>query len=79
LATIISADLPALGRVRIGTKISFEQSTLEEARNLRRRLIDEMNGMNNRIVSLSMTSADLTGRLLNSNLISGAHNAGDWN
>jgi biotin-dependent carboxylase-like uncharacterized protein len=79
LATIISADLPALGRVRIGTKIAFEQITLEEARNLRRRLIDEMNGMNNRIVSLSMTSADLTGRLLNSNLISGAHNAGDWN
>ena len=41
IATVISADLPALGRARMGEKIAFEEISLEEAQNLRREHLRE--------------------------------------
>jgi biotin-dependent carboxylase-like uncharacterized protein len=42
IATIISADLPALGRLAIGAKISFESVTLEFAHHARRKYLEEI-------------------------------------
>jgi biotin-dependent carboxylase-like uncharacterized protein len=78
IATVISADLPALGRARIGRKIAFEQVTLEAAHDLRRKFLDEINGICDRIVPLNGNEQDVTMNLLESNLISGAIDATDW-
>jgi biotin-dependent carboxylase-like uncharacterized protein len=76
IATIISADLPALGRLRIGTKIAFEEVDLEEAYCLRRKFLFEFNRISDRIVSLS--EDNVTTQLHEANLISGAVNIIDW-
>jgi 5-oxoprolinase (ATP-hydrolysing) subunit C len=75
IATVISADLPALGRVRIGDKISFAQITVEEAQQLRRTLAQDIDALAARVVPVSRRSDDLTAYLLGTNLISGAVNA----
>ena len=78
IATVISADLPALGRVPIGRKIAFEQVTIEEALELRRQLRHEIDGLSDRIELLNSGGPDMTARLLDSNLISGAIDAHHW-
>ncbi len=75
IATVISADLPALGRVRIGDKIVFQQVTIEEAQSLRRQLLNEIDTICDRIIPLVCTEHDITARLLEHNLISGAVDA----
>jgi allophanate hydrolase subunit 2 len=75
VATVISADLPALGRTRIGAKISFQEATVEEARQLRRGLLQEIAAIPNRIVPAHRTDDDITASLLSNNLISGIANA----
>ena len=45
IATVISADLPALGRLPIGAKISFTPVTLEAAEAARRALFAEIDGL----------------------------------
>ncbi len=75
IATVISADLPALGRVRIGDRISFEQVTIEAAQDLRRKLLDDIEAIPGCIVPLAPSLEDITSQLLMSNLISGAVNA----
>ncbi len=52
IATVISADLPALGRIPIGAKISFERVTIEQAQTLRRNLLAETAGMHERVVPM---------------------------
>src|SRR5262249_43404343 len=42
IATVISADLPALGRVPVGAKVAFEPVTVEEAQEMRRALFSEI-------------------------------------
>jgi biotin-dependent carboxylase-like uncharacterized protein len=74
IATVISADLPALGRTRIGDTIAFEQITIEEARFLRSKLVEEIRSIPTRIVP-TRRSTDIVAHLLGSNLISGAINA----
>jgi allophanate hydrolase subunit 2 len=79
IAAVISADLPALGRSRIGTTIGFESVTLSEAHALRRYLLDEMNRIRDRIAPLGPADAGVTAQLHEANLISGAvdaHNCG---
>jgi allophanate hydrolase subunit 2 len=71
IATVISADLPALGRLPIGAKIAFEPVTMAVAQAARRRLYDTMDGLLEQIVPLERTGADVTTRLLACNLISG--------
>ena len=75
VATVISADLPALGRSRIGDKISFQEISIEEAQQLRRLLLHR--SMRSRPGSCTPIAAgeDLTAGLLTNNLISGIVNA----
>jgi biotin-dependent carboxylase-like uncharacterized protein len=78
IATVISADLPALGRLPIGAKIRFESVTIEQARGFRRNLLAEIERLNDRIVPIGRSDADVTPKLYDHNLISGVVNAGDW-
>jgi biotin-dependent carboxylase-like uncharacterized protein len=75
VATVISADLPALGRVRIGDKISFQETSVEEAQHLRRILLQQIDAIPNRMVHAHRSPDDLTAYLLANNLISGIVNA----
>jgi len=77
IATVISADLPALGRLPIGAKVSFEPVTLEVAQGLRRKLAAEVEGIYDRLVPLSPDEPDFM--LLDANLISGVVSARSWN
>ena len=74
IATVISADLPALGRLPIGTRIAFEQVTIEEAHALRRAFLTELDALPDRIVPLGM-GGGLSPRLIDLNLISGVVDA----
>jgi biotin-dependent carboxylase-like uncharacterized protein len=75
IATIISADLPALGRLPIGAKIGFEPVTLAAAAAARRALYDQIERLPDHIVPAGHAGADLTARLYDSNLISGVADA----
>jgi biotin-dependent carboxylase-like uncharacterized protein len=77
IATVISADLPALGRLPIGAKVSFEPVTLEVALALRRKLVAEIEGIYDRLVPLGPDEPDFM--LLDANLISGVVSARSWN
>ncbi|HEY7301016.1 MAG TPA: biotin-dependent carboxyltransferase family protein [Xanthobacteraceae bacterium] len=52
IATVISADLPALGRLAAGATIGFEPVTLELAEAARRQLLGEIASLHQRIVPL---------------------------
>jgi biotin-dependent carboxylase-like uncharacterized protein len=78
IATVISADMPALGRMPIGAKIVFEPISIEAARALRRELAAEIDGIRDRIVPIKQTGAAALPSLLNSNLISGVVDARGW-
>jgi biotin-dependent carboxylase-like uncharacterized protein len=85
IATVVSADLPALGRLRIGTKIRFASVTIEEAEAARRALMAEIEGLPRKIVPLGRPPRDLTHTLFDRNLIGGVVDAsaggtelGDW-
>jgi biotin-dependent carboxylase-like uncharacterized protein len=77
IATVISADLPALGRVPIGAKIAFERVTIEQAQELRRAHLAEIETIHDRIVPLEVES-EMAPRLLDYNLISGVIDARSW-
>jgi biotin-dependent carboxylase-like uncharacterized protein len=75
IATVISADLPAIGRLPIGAKVAFAPIGVAEAAAARRELsaaIDEISG---RLVRLSLPPATVAARLVECNLISGVHSA----
>jgi biotin-dependent carboxylase-like uncharacterized protein len=75
IATVISADLPALGRLPIGAKVSFAPVTIEAAVVARRELFAEIEAINDKIVPLVPAHTDVALRLLDSNLISGVVDA----
>jgi allophanate hydrolase subunit 2 len=79
IATIVSADLPALGRLSIGTKIAFEPVTMEVAQMLRRELLALMNGLPDKLVRVPPTQVQLRARLPACNLISGVIDGRTWN
>ncbi len=74
IATVISADMPALGRLPIGAKITFERVTLSEAEALRRKLSAVIDGIPARVVPLRQGS-ERAPNLLDLNLISGVIDA----
>jgi biotin-dependent carboxylase-like uncharacterized protein len=74
IATIISADLPALGRLPIGSKVSFAPVTVAEAAAERRKLSSALDGIGDKLVQISPSVAVAT-RLLECNLISGVYDA----
>jgi biotin-dependent carboxylase-like uncharacterized protein len=77
IATVISADLPALGRLPIGAKIRFESVTIEEAQRMRRILLAEIEQIGSRIVPLGSDAVDVAPKLSGYNLISGVVDASD--
>src|SRR5207302_4936421 len=52
IATVISADLPKLGRLSIGSKAVFDQVTVEEAHELRRALLADLESLPEHIVPI---------------------------
>jgi biotin-dependent carboxylase-like uncharacterized protein len=75
IATVISADVPALGRLSIGSKIMFESVTVEAALSLRRDMLAYLNDLPNCIVPIGRTCGDVNPRLFDRNLISGVVDA----
>jgi biotin-dependent carboxylase-like uncharacterized protein len=71
IATIISADLPALGRLPIGARIAFEAVTTEHALALRRDLLATIAKFRDKLVLIPRTNLEISARLRVSNLISG--------
>ena len=71
IATVISADLPALARLPVGAKVAFEAVTVEAAEAARRDHVAELAAMKDRIVPLRRTGADVVPRLHECNLVSG--------
>ena len=80
IATVISADMPAIGRLTMGAKIRFESVTVEEALRLRRLLIEEIARIPERIEPIrnGVEGVELAPKLSDHNLISGVVDAGDW-
>ncbi len=75
IATIISADLPALGRLPIGAKVSFVPVSLEQATAARRELAAALDDLAGKIVRIQPAPAAVAARLLECNLISGVYDA----
>jgi biotin-dependent carboxylase-like uncharacterized protein len=73
IATVISADLPALGRLPIGSGVSFSPITVEEAAAARRELSATVDGIAGKMIRLSTPA--VAARLLECNLVSGVHDA----
>lgn len=70
IATVISVDLPALGRTSPGARLRFERVTVETAQTLRREHEAMMRTLPERLVGVRAEGFDLE-RLLKENLVSG--------
>lgn len=70
IATVISADLPAMGRLLPGNPVSFRAVTIAEAQALRRSREKEWSALPGRLQIVRAEGVDLE-RLLSANLISG--------
>ncbi len=77
IATVISADVPAFGRLTIGAKLRFEAVSLEEARRQRLAWLAELDRIPRKIMSIGATDTDFA-KLAGHNLISGVVDAADW-
>jgi allophanate hydrolase subunit 2 len=75
IANVISADIPALGRLKPGDTIGFLPVTLEQAVDARRQMLAEIDSLAARAMPLPTTTSDLMPRLLECNLISGVFDA----
>ncbi len=75
IATVISADLPAVSRLPIGAKIRFWPVSVAEAEAARRRLVTEIDGLVGKIVPIRQTVGELTPKLFDCNLIGGVVDA----
>lgn len=78
MATVISADLPAVGRLSIGTPISFERVTMEAAYAAHCELAREIVAMPKRLSIQDDDAIDRDRSLFRSNLISGVVDAHDF-
>jgi biotin-dependent carboxylase-like uncharacterized protein len=74
IATIISADLPAAGRLPAGSNVRFERIDLKSAEALRRNLLVDIEGIADRIIPMG-GSNEPAPSLLQCNLISGVIDA----
>jgi biotin-dependent carboxylase-like uncharacterized protein len=74
IATVISADLPALGRLPIGAKIGFERVSLAAAAQLRRQLLADIDAISSRMAPIA-GARERDASLLQANLISGVVDA----
>jgi biotin-dependent carboxylase-like uncharacterized protein len=74
IATVISADLPKLGRLSIGSKAAFERVSVETAQELRRAMLSELEHLPEMIAPIRLSAGDSALQLLDQNLISGVVN-----
>lgn len=71
IATVISADLPALVRHPVGARVTFEAVSQEAAAAARQQYVTELAAIKDKIVPLRRHRADVAARLQQDNLISG--------
>ncbi len=71
IATVIFADMAALGRMPIGARIGFELVSAEEAGEARRIFRAGLAGMGAALRPVVPQTEDLSSSLFNSNLVSG--------
>ncbi len=76
IATVISADLPALGRLAPGARVAFEAVSVAAAEAAYRQFRANLDAMAGQIGSVRATVDEA--RLLGANLVSGMINAHDW-
>ena len=75
IATVISADLPALGRMTPGAKINFQAVDIEAAEAAARQLAADIAAMSARITPVRREAAIDATRLMGENLVSGVVSA----
>jgi biotin-dependent carboxylase-like uncharacterized protein len=75
VATVISADIPALGRLAPGARIAFEAVDIEAAETAARQLFADIAGFDARLAPVRREAAIDVGRLLGENLVSGVVSA----
>ena len=71
IATVISADLPALGRMTPGAKIAFEAVDIEAAEAAARQLAADIAAIAARLAPVRREAAIDASRLMGENLVSG--------
>jgi biotin-dependent carboxylase-like uncharacterized protein len=77
VATVIAADLPALGRLAPGAKVAFEAVSIGPAEAEHRRLASRLADLPRQVVAVHGTSTIDAAALLGSNLVSGVVSAHD--
>ena len=77
IATVISADMPALGRLTPGAKVAFAAVDIAAAEAAHRQLHADIDAIARSIVPVRAATIDAT-KLLESNLVSGMIDAHDW-
>jgi biotin-dependent carboxylase-like uncharacterized protein len=75
IATVISTDLPKLGRLSIGSKFAFEPVTVETAQALRQAMLSELDGLADHVVPIRSSAVEAAPLLHAENLISGVVDA----
>jgi biotin-dependent carboxylase-like uncharacterized protein len=77
IATVIAADLPALGRLAPGAKVAFEAVSIEAAEAEHRRHAASLAALPRQVVAVRGTPSIDAAALLGSNLVSGVVSAHD--
>ena len=77
IATVISADMPALGRLTPGAKVAFAAVDIAAAEAAHGQLLADIEAIARSIVPVRAATIDAT-KLLESNLVSGMIDAHDW-
>jgi biotin-dependent carboxylase-like uncharacterized protein len=71
IATVVSADMPALGRLVPGSKVAFEAVDVEAAEAAARQLAAELDSMADRIIPARREPTVDAAKLMGENLVSG--------
>ncbi len=79
IATVISADIPALGRLTPGARVTFQSVTIDDAETARRQLASRLASFADHTVPVRCIAAIDQTALLGANLVSGMVNAHDVN
>ena len=79
IATVISADIPALGRLTPGARVTFQSVTIDDAETARRQLASRLASFADHTVPVRRMAAIDQTALLGANLVSGMVNAHDFN
>ena len=78
IATVISADVPALGRLAPGAKVAFEAVDIAAAETAHRQFLDWLQRLARSVTAVRAAVNVDEGKLLGANLVSGVVNALNW-